>query len=76
MQTIKINPNAITKEQVALIADLGVNYIAVGTPYERVEEIRMWSEEIHMRGLNVWFRSHWDEWEGDDGRPATMTPAE
>lgn len=64
------------KEQVKLIADLGVNYIAIGTSYDRVDEMRMWAEEIHGLGLNVWFRSHWDEWEGDDGKPATLSPDE
>lgn len=65
---------AAIQEQVGLVADLGVNYIAIGTPYDRVEEMRMWAQEIHKRGLNVWFRSHWAEWEGDDGKPATLSP--
>ncbi len=61
-------------EQVGLVSKLGVNYIAIGTPYDKIDEMRMWSEEIHKLGLHVWYRSHWDEWEGDDGKPATMTP--
>jgi len=64
------------KEQVLLLKNLGVNYIAIGTPYDRVAEFRMWAEEIHLAGLNVWYRSHWAEWEGDDGKSATLTPDE
>lgn len=63
-------------EQVALIKQLGANYVAIGTPYDRVEDMRMWAEEIHAAGMNVWFRSHWAEWEGDEGLPATMSPEE
>lgn len=62
------------QEQVLLLKNLGVNYIAVGTPYDRADELRMWAEEIHAAGLNVWFRSHWAEWEGDEGKPARMSP--
>lgn len=67
---------AAIQEQVRLMSDLGVNYIAIGTPYDRVEEMRLWAQEIHALGLNVWFRSHWAQWEGDDGKPATLTPDE
>lgn len=63
-------------EQVSMLKALGVNYIAIGTPYDRDDDLRMWVEEIHLQGLNVWYRSHWAEWEGDDGRPAVMSPEE
>lgn len=62
------------EEQVGMIADLGVNYIAIGTPYDREDEMKLWADAIHARGLNVWFRSHWLSWEGDEGVPADMTP--
>lgn len=65
---------AAIKEQIQLIKDLGVNYVAVDTPYDKLDELQMWSDEIHRQGLHVWFRSHWDEWEGDDGKPATLSP--
>lgn len=64
------------REQVVLLKALGVNYIAVATPYDRLDDLRIWIEEIHAAGLNVWFRSHWAEWEGDEGLPATMSPEE
>lgn len=63
-------------EQVALLKNLGVNYIAVGTPYDRTDDLYLWANEIHAAGLRVWFRSHWARWEGDDGYPATMSPEE
>jgi len=63
-------------EQVKLLKDLGVNYIAIGTPYDRGEEFKMWADAIHAEGLNVWYRSHWASWEGDEGLPAVMKPKE
>ncbi len=65
---------AAIHEQITLLKALGVNYIAVDTPYDRVDELKMWTDEIHLQGLHVWFRSHWDGWEGDDGQPATLLP--
>lgn len=79
-QVISKNWENVSREsiidQVKLIRELGVNYVAVATSYDQVDELRMWVEEIHKAGLHVWFRSHWLEWEGDNGRPATMTPDE
>lgn len=70
-----VSPESIN-QQVLMLKALGVNYIAIGTPYDRPEEMRMWVEAIHREGIHVWFRSHWLEWEGDDGKPATMTSEE
>lgn len=67
-------PKDSIKEQVELIKKLGVNYIAVATPYDRSDELRNWVREIHAQGLNVWFRSHWSEWEDTDGKRALLTP--
>ena len=60
------------KEQVDLIKSLGANYVAIGTPYDRADDMRLWVDEIHNAGMNVWFRSHWNEWEGDEGQPSTL----
>ncbi len=60
-------------EQVELLKSLGTNYIAIGTPYDRVDDMRLWTSEIHAAGLHVWFRSHWAEWEGDEGLPSTLS---
>lgn len=64
------------REQVAMLKALGANYIAIGTPYDRDDDLKLWVDEIHLQGMHVWFRSHWAEWEGDDGRPATLSPEE
>lgn len=67
-------PDEAIAEQVEMIRELGANYVAVGTPYDKVEQLRSWVEHIHGAGMNVWFRSHWLEWEGEGGRPAAMSP--
>lgn len=64
----------MVRDQITAIKSLGVNYVAIGTAYDELEDMRKWTTEIHRQGLHVWFRSHWLEWEGDNGRPATMTP--
>ncbi len=64
---------AMVREQVSAVKTLGVNYVAIGTPYDEVADMRKWTREIHAQGMHVWFRSHWLEWEGDNGRPASMT---
>lgn len=60
-------------QQVSMLKSLGVNYIAIGTPYDRPVEMQKWVESIHAAGLNVWFRSHWLSWEGDEGQAKNMT---
>jgi len=71
----EIDPEKV-KEQIKTIKDLGVNYIAISTPYDDPELMKVWVDEIHHQGLNVWFRSHWLNWEGDDNHPSDMTMAE
>ncbi len=66
-------PRESIATQIQMLAHLNVNYVAIATPYDRVEEMRMWVEEIHNQGLHVWFRSHWNEWEGDDKAVPRMT---
>lgn len=66
----------LIRQQVALIKNIGANYVAIGTPYNRLRDMRMWVEEIHNAGMNVWFRSHWNEWEGHEGASSTMKPNE
>ncbi|MFA7253160.1 MAG: hypothetical protein WC107_01235 [Patescibacteria group bacterium] len=67
-------PQNSIDQQVQMLKGLGVNYIAIGTPYDRPEEMEKWTTSIHDAGLNVWFRSHWLNWEGDEGQPKNMTP--
>lgn len=69
-------PSESIKEQVTLLKNLKVNYIAIDTPYDKKDELYKWANEIHNQHLHIWFRSHWDNWEGNDGKPASMTPQE
>jgi len=64
------------RRQVSMIKNLGATYVAISTPYNRPEEIRLWSDEIHRAGLRVWYRSHWLEWEGDEGYIANLSQAD
>jgi hypothetical protein len=64
------------KEQVSMLRDLGANFIAISTPYDRPEELTIWADEIHKAGLSVWFRSHWLNWEGDEDHSSNMTAHE
>ncbi|HOX41013.1 MAG TPA: hypothetical protein PK263_02370, partial [bacterium] len=66
-------PQDSINKQVQMLKDLGVNYIAIGTPYDRPAEMEKWTTAIHNAGLKVWFRSHWLNWEGDEGQPKNMT---
>lgn len=61
------------KEQVKSIKELGSNYVAISTPYDYPEQMKAWTDEIHKQGLNVWFRSHWLNWEGDENTLSNMT---
>lgn len=69
-------PKSSIREQVTLIKKMGANYVAVSTPYDRVNELQAWADEIHAQGMHVWFRSHWAAWEGDDNQPPVMTSQE
>ncbi|MFA7253156.1 MAG: hypothetical protein WC107_01215 [Patescibacteria group bacterium] len=60
------------KEQVLMIKNLGANYIAVSTPYDNPATLKLWADSIHNAGLNVWFRSHWLDWEGDNNHQSVM----
>ncbi len=62
--------------QIEMLKKLGVNYIAVDTFYDDEKEMYKWANAIHDQKLHVWFRSHWKNWEGDEGLPASMTPQE
>ena len=66
-------PRESIATQSAMLAHLGTNYVAIATPYDRVEDMRMWVEEIHKQNMSVWFRSHWNEWEGDDKAVPSLT---
>lgn len=61
------NPD-VTKEIPQLIAQLEKlhpTHVAIGTPYneEFVPVMKKWTGEIHTRGMNVWFRGNFSQWE-------------
>jgi len=62
--------------QVSMIKGLGSNYVAIGTPYDRPDEMKKWVDAIHSQGLNIWFRSHWLNWEGDEGQPKNLSTSD
>ncbi len=62
--------------QIDKIKDLGINYVAISTPYDHLDQMKIWTEAIHEAELNVWFRSHWLNWEGDEGQPSDMSMQE
>jgi len=68
----EISDRKQVREQVKEIRDLGANYLAISTPYDYPDKIKLWADEAHAAGLNVWFRSHWLNWEGDKNHPADM----
>jgi len=57
---------ALVRAELAAIADLGANYVAICTPYdpEFVPLLRFWVREARAKGLKVWFRGNWCGWEG------------
>lgn len=67
--------------------DTGADTVAVEVPYDAAATYSppvapgyepTWSEAAHSLGLHVWFRSHWNSWEGDYGFPKetpTSSPA-
>jgi hypothetical protein len=60
--------------QVSMLKELNPNFISISVPYDHPERIKLWADEIHRAGLNVWFRSHWLNWEGEENRPRDLTP--
>lgn len=56
----------------------GANTVAVEVPYDAADTYSppvtpgyeaTWTSAAHALGLHVWFRSHWNNWQGDYGFP-------
>jgi hypothetical protein len=62
--------------EVASIAALGVNYIAIAAPYNRPKYFKAWADAIHAAGLKVWYRANWNGWEGQNGWTPYMSTSE
>jgi hypothetical protein len=72
--TAQMTSVAIAQE-INLTATLAVTHIAISTSYDYPEYLTTWVNAIRAAGKQVWFRPHWNRWEGDNGQPADMTPA-
>lgn len=60
------------------VAELGANYIAVGTPYDEEFSavLEAWVTEARKKNLSVWFRGNFSGWEGWFNYPRLSGPDE
>ena len=56
----------IIETNVQKIADVGANYVAIGTPYDEefLPYLKVWVHAVRSSGLKVWFRGNLSGWEG------------
>ena len=51
----------------------GATHISIAIPYDNPSKWFDWVTDIRSRGLLIFFRSHWNAWEGDNGASANLT---
>ena len=58
------------------VADLGINYIAIATPYDEefYPVLKIWVEEARKNNLKIWFRGNFSAWEGWFDYPKFSNP--
>ncbi|MBA2285714.1 MAG: hypothetical protein H0W02_09540 [Ktedonobacteraceae bacterium] len=61
---------------IQLSASLNTNYITVDTHWDYPAYMKRWIDAIRATGRHVWFRSHPDKWENNNGTVGIMTPEE
>lgn len=61
---------------VDLSASLNANYITIDTHWDYPAYIQEWIDATRATGRHVWFRSHPNQWENDNGTTGIMTPAQ
>ena len=61
---------------VNLSASINTNYITVATMWDYPTYMQQWIDAIRATGRHIWFRSHPNQWEDDNGTSGIMTPAE
>lgn len=67
--------DALTIAQaVNLCATLSVTHITVDCYYDYADYMALWVAAVRATGKNVWFRCHWNAWQGNNGASATLTP--
>lgn len=67
---------AVIAQGVNLCAGLNVTHITCDVFFDYPDYMALWVAAIRATGKNVWFRPHWNAWEGNNGVSATMTPAQ
>ncbi len=72
------NPLPLSKIKaiVQLAASLNTNYITVDTNWDYPDYTRQWIDAIRESGRHVWFRTHPNQWENDNGAVGIMSPAQ
>lgn len=67
-RSLSKNPNLpmLINTQLTAIKDMGANCVAIGTPYnnEFIPYLSAWVKVAREKGLHVWFRGNFAEWEG------------
>lgn len=67
--------DALTIHQsVNLCAQLNVTHITVDCYYDYASYMALWVAAVRATGKSVWFRCHWNAWQGNNGVSATLTP--
>jgi hypothetical protein len=61
---------------VDLSASLDANYITVDTHWDYPAYMLKWIDAIRATGRHIWFRSHPNQWENNNGATGIMTPAQ
>lgn len=71
--TMKLSRDSARNEKVTAniptmveqLAKLHPTHVAIGTPYneEFIPVMKKWTGAIHSRGMNVWFRGNFSQWE-------------
>ena len=69
---------AAIRQELAADHSTGANAVAIEVPYDPASSYSppvtagyeaTWVQTAHALGLHVWFRSHWNSWQGDYGFP-------
>ncbi len=68
--------SAVIQQGVSLAATMAVTHITLDTSYDYPDYYATWVAAIRVTGKSIWFRCHWDAWEGNNGAPATLTSAQ
>lgn len=54
--------------------DKNATYVAIAVPYDNATKYANYVADARTKGLKIYFRSHWNAWEGDNGVGNIATP--